>query len=373
MKPDRPVTPITIDGSNKRFIHFILDAINSGILILDNEERIIFSNSKATSLLASEGTLVGRKFNELFPPADRKILGPNLIKIAKAQGEFDGDVMLRGTDKNDFVARLAIASWKEEGNYTHVVSISDLSRLKEIEKLLRGSERMIYLGQMLDDISHQIRNPVLAIGGFARRLLKAKKNEPEYVKVILEEAGRLERLLDVLTQFIRLPRPRFSLQKVENVFDLMDDLARDLCKKMNIKVEISALHPSDKVVATDLTLLRKAIEPVLINACEACKEMEDQRKGFVSVGFEQPEKSSKALRITVSDSGIGIRPPFMQRIFYPFFTTKTGHVGMGLTFTKRITEELEADIHVESALGKGTKVTVELPGDRRKKIRTRPL
>lgn len=93
-----------------------------------------------------------------------------------------------------------------------MVTVRDISRLKGLERILRRSERLAFLGRMLDDISHQIRNPVLSIGGFARRLAKMDIPRQEYVRVILDEAARLELLLETLTSFIGLPRARPTAQ-----------------------------------------------------------------------------------------------------------------------------------------------------------------
>jgi signal transduction histidine kinase len=79
------------------------------------------------------------------------------------------------------------------------------------------------------------------------------------------------------------------------------------------------------------------------------------------------------MQIEISDSGPGIRPPLLSRIFHPFFSTKTGHLGMGLTFTRQIMEELGGSVETASSVNQGTTVTMRLPGDRRRPIRTTPL
>ena len=363
--------PTTHQGHGDKFLKFVLEAVNSGILILNREQVIVFSNSKARKLISPQNSLVGLPFKELFPEEDREILATNLIKMAEKNGEFEGDVMLMRRDGQGLISRISIAGWKDGRERTFVVTISDISRLKDIERLLKSSERMIYLGQMLDDISHQIRNPVLAIGGFARRLMTTRLERPEYVKVIMEEARRLELLLQVLTRFIQLPRPSFALYKAQVIIDMIAELAKEICSEHGVSLRLSTLYDSRVEVVTDITLLKKAVEAVLINGCEAC--LEDSNQAFVRICFEQAGERPWSLKVSVEDSGQGIRPPLMERIFHPFFTTKTGHLGMGLTFTKRIMEEIGGRIHVESSLGKGTKVTLTLPGDRRKAIRTTPL
>ncbi len=363
----------TNQGRSDRFFQFVLDAVNSGILILDPAGKILFSNSKAHELFLSPYPLDIMKFEQLFLEQDRKILVPNILKLVKDRGEFQGEAMLKKADGTGFMAHLSIAAWQgqDESKPVFIVTLTDISRLKDIEKHLHKSDRMIYLGQMLDDISHQIRNPVLAIGGFARRLLTSRVEKPEYVRVIMEEANRLEQLLDVLTRFIQLPKPKFSICKAQNIIDLITALAEETCTRFQVNLRISTIYDSGHFIVTDLGLLKSAMEPVIVNACEACTESD--RKGGLHIGFEQAGTPPWRLRITITDYGIGIRPPFIDRIFYPFFTTKTGHLGMGLTFTKRILDELEGKIQIKSSFGEGTRFIVELPGDRRRPIRTKLL
>ena len=358
-------------SSDQKIIHLILDAINSGIIILDEKTKILFANSKARTLLGLDQEIKSLKFKDLFLKEDQEILSANIIKLSDLQGEFEGEVLLKRGDKDRFMALLSVSLWKFDGNKAYVVTINDLTRLKGVERVLKGSERMVYLGRMLDDISHQIRNPVLAIGGFARRLLKTNVERPEYVKIILEEAGRLELLLDELTDFIQLPKPRFSIYKSSDIIEFVAKVSGDTARLFNTGIKFDSLVPNDLSLVTDLVLLKRAVEPVIQNACESYFEVE--RSPMVKVSFEKGPSRKEELKIVVEDFGCGIRPPLMERVFHPFFTTKTGHIGMGLTFTKRIMEELEGNVEIESNFNKGTKVFLLIPGERRRPIRTKPI
>ncbi len=355
-------------NQDQKIVQVILDAVNTGILILNDSYKIVFSNSKAKNLLELEDNLVGKSFIELFLPDDQKILAKNVFKLSERQGEFDGEVMLKRGKSGTFMALLSISFWNIDNKKSYIVTINDISRLKGVEKILKKSEKMVYLGQMLDDISHQIRNPVLAIGGFARRLLKTELERPEYVRIIIDEAHRLELLLDELTEFIQLPKAKFTLYDTNIVTTFVTDLAKAVAKNFNANLSITDNTQHDKVVITDFILLKRAVEPILINACEAYFEKDSPPELILSF-FTLNEKKG-GLRICIEDNGIGIRSPLIERIFHPFFTTKTGHLGMGLTFSKRIMEELEGKITVVSSFNKGTKMTLELPGDRRSHIRT---
>ncbi len=376
MNPDRLINLKTISklhGTDTEMLSCILDAVNSGIVILDQEERIVFLNSKAQQLLRIDPAIMkGRHLSRLFLQDDREILVPNILEIVRQDGEFEGEFMLQRGDMESFMAFFSAYYWRQEGESFYIISFNDISRLKGIEKILKRSEHMVYLGRMLDDISHQIRNPVLAIGGFSRRLLKTKLERPEYAKIILEESRRLEMLLDVLTDFIRIPKPRFSVTTYRAVKKSINGYSSQIAGQFDVDLRIEeSCKDLETIVVTDNNLFRQALEPVLINACEAF--LDSDRRPVVTLRFTVPATESGGMMVEVSDLGHGIRPPLLPRIFHPFFSTKTGHLGMGLTFTKRIIEELEGHVEVSSKLNQGTVVRISLPGDRRRTIRTRPI
>ena len=362
-----------LQGTNTRILTCILDAVNSGIIILDQQAEIAFLNSKAEQILGQDKRgFKGMHLSEIFMPEDRQVLVPNILKTVAKEGEFEGEFMLRRRPAGSFQAFFSSYYWKQGNESSYIITFNDISRLKGVERILKKSERMVYLGRMLDDISHQIRNPVLAIGGFSRRLLNTRLEKPEYASIILDESRRLEMLLDVLTRFIQLPKPKFAIESSGGIRDFVISYSREIADQFDVELRIEDHNQSrDILVITDRALFKRALEPVMINACESF--LESDRKPRVILKLHSPATETGGIRLSISDSGPGIRPPLLPRVFHPFFSTKTGHLGMGLTFTKRIMEELEGDVDVESALNQGTAVIMKLPGDRRRPIRTTPV
>ncbi len=360
-----------IDLSYPQLVGKIIEVINTAILVVDERDKILFANSKAGKMFGvDEGdTLTGWPFAELFPPEDREILARNILDITRAQGEFEAEVMLLHASGSTFMGLMSMASWPWNTEKAVVVTVNDITRLKDVEKLLKNSERMVYLGRMLDDISHQIRNPVLAIGGFSRRLAKTDIQKPEYLKVIMEESSRLELLLNVLTDFLRLPKPKFQLLSIGELTGLLEPKLRQLVQDRDAKWSVTIPRLGTlKSVLVDPNTFYKALEAVVINAIESCEL--GKVPPSVTLVVHQPEEAPIVCAFEIRDNGTGIREPILPRIFSPFFTTKTGHLGMGLTFAQRIMEELGGKITVHSRLGKGTTARLCLSGDRRRRIRT---
>ncbi len=350
----------------------ILEIINSAILLVNADGQIVVANSKAAKMFGvPREKLEGNLLSGLFMPDDRAIFLPNILKITAQAGEYEGEGMLLRPDGTTFIALIATSAWNYGQGTGTVFTLHDVTGFKELERVLRSSERMAFLGRMLDDISHQIRNPVLAIGGFARRLSNMECPKPEYVDVILEESGRLEQLLATLSDFLGLPRPELAMVPIKDLFDRMIREIQPIAREKGIKLETAfAPELEGQRALADQNIFPRAFQPVFINACEAY-DMADT-KGRVEIRAVTPEKEPFTCVIEIRDYGMGIRPGMLPHIFDPFFTTKTGHIGMGLTFAKRIQEEQEGGIRIDSTMGKGTTVFLSLMGERRRPIRTNP-
>lgn len=356
-----------------RLITHILEIINSAILVVDLLDRIVFANSKAVMMFKAEKKeLEDSPLAKIFMPEDREVLLSNILKITRSQGEFEGEAMLHRPDGSKFMGLLSASSWQWEQGVGVVITINDITKLKNIEWELRSSERMVFLGRMLNDISHQIRNPVLTIGGFSRRLSKTDLPKPEHIQAIIDESARLELLLNTLNEFIRLDRPKLEPLPVKYLVEDIASHLMGLAEGHGAKwiSRISSSLPTERVLA-DPKIFIRALEAVVINALDAY-EHEDMEK-IIEFQVEPVDHGPWAWAFCIKDKGSGIKPSVLPNIFSPFFTTKTGHIGMGLTFAHRIMEEQIGDISIESSVGKGTILTLYLSRDRRRDIRTKKI
>lgn len=362
------------ETSQPKLITHILEIINSSILVVDILDRIVFANSKAVMMFrAKQKELEGSPLAKIFMPEDREVLLSNILKITRSQGEFEGEAMLHRPDGSKFMGLLSASSWQWEKGVGVVITIHDITKLKNIEWELRRSERMVFLGRMLNDISHQIRNPVLTIGGFSRRLAKTDIPKPEHIQAVIDESARLELLLNTLNEFIQLDRPKLEPLPVKYLVDNIEPHLMGLVEGHGAKwiSKISSSLPTERVLV-DTKIFIRALEAVIINALDAY-EQEDMEK-IIEFRVEPIlDKGTWACAFCVKDKGSGIKPSVLPNIFSPFFTTKTGHIGMGLTFAHRIMEEQIGDIAIESSVGKGTVLTLYLSKDRRRDIRTRKI
>ncbi|UKL12871.1 two-component system sensor histidine kinase NtrB [Dissulfurimicrobium hydrothermale] len=366
-----------ISGADSRLISMIFDSINGAIILVDEGGLISSANRRAIEMFsADDRDLVGLPFKALFMPEDRDILAENVINITRRDGEFETEAMLLKRDSGFFMGLVSTSMLETGEGKAVVVIVHDITKLKGLERLLSKSERMIFLGHMLDDISHQIRNPILTIGGFARRLAKIDMPKRDYVQVILEECMRLELLLSTLTEFIRLAKPDPRPIPVGSVIDELASIVKEAALENGLKHNVSmqeGLNGTEEILV-DVAAFKKAVIAGLLNACESYYEKcRSDGSGVVDLEVRPSDQPPWTLMFVISDQGDGIRPSIMPHVFDPFFTTKTGHIGMGLTFAKRIQEEQGGHIEIRSEFGKGSSLYLYLLSERRRAVRTQLL
>lgn len=350
----------------------ILDIVHNAVFLLDVANRILIANTQMETMFkADEEQLIGLEFAKLFMPEDRKIFVPNILKITKEKGEFECETMLRCLDGSLFFGLVSCVSFLWEGKEFIATTIHDITKMKSIERMLKHSEHEAFLGHMLNDISHHIRNPVLIIAGLAKRL---RKNDfkPQYADIITKESQRLESLLDTLNAFILLPRPQLKPTSIAALIETMEQNVKPIADEFGINWEW--VYPENLLIhniLSDLTLLVDAIKAVIINACE-CYEKEKENK-TVTVQLIETFEPSWPYALKITDQGCGMNKDDLPFATSHFFTKKSRHIGMGLTFAQRILEEQDGELIIDSVEGQGTTVTFFLKKERRKSIRRNKL
>jgi signal transduction histidine kinase len=218
------------------------------------------------------------------------------------------------------------------------------------------SERSTSLEILIDEVAHEVRNPLTSIGGFARKVYKRlPQDDPnkEYMEMIIRDVDRLE---NIIRQLIKLMTIDVSHPEPANINDIINDALKPFKKELeNKKIELQIeLMDKPPVVPLDSNRIKTAIAHLIRNAIEAMEETPRLLKISSLIRNEQIE-------INVSDTGKGIPEDKIKYIFDPLFTSKIYGPGLGLTFAKRIIQEHKGTISVESESGKGTTFTIRLP------------
>lgn len=227
--------------------------------------------------------------------------------------------------------------------------------LKATQARLIRSERLAALGKLSAGVAHEVRNPVMVIGGFARRLRKQFGDvEPvrKSAEVILSEAERLERMVVDIEAFCRLPQPTLRPVVLDRLMERLVRGVADACQAHGIEVRTGISGPVREFNA-DEALLEIALNNIVTNAIEAMPD-----GGTLEVSLDvQPD----VVVMSVKDQGLGIAPEDLPNVFDPFFTSKTRGSGLGLTASHRIVYDHGGEIVIQSTVGVGTDVKIILP------------
>lgn len=257
--------------------------------------------------------------------------------------------------------------------------------LAEREQRLRRSEQLAAVGKMAAQITHEVRNPLTAIGLNAELLAdefsERDGEAPKLAQAIVKEVDRLTQITEQYLRFARLPAPRFERTDVNDLLRSLVQFAGEDLRLRGIRVELE-LDPTLPALAIDEGQIRQAILNLIRNASEAMQqaasgegegepsERSSRRSLLVRSRWLPPEAAGPSrVGIDITDGGPGISAEHQQQIFEPFFTTKRGGTGLGLALALEIVTRHGGALQVKSPVwppagplaGYGTCFTVELP------------
>lgn len=228
--------------------------------------------------------------------------------------------------------------------------------LNKTEAQLIRSEKLAALGQLAAGIAHEIRNPLTSINILIHSLasnLPPGTSPKEDLEVIEEEIHRINEIVDQFLRFAKPAPPLLQKAEVTSIFEETLQLLRPQIEKQRIivKKEFQALPP----ILMDREQMKQVILNLLLNAVQAMPE-----GGHLSLKGHMLE-GGRWVTLSIRDSGVGIPNEDICKLFDPFFSTKEGGVGLGLSIAHRIMDQHHGKIEVESAPGKGTCFMVWLP------------
>jgi signal transduction histidine kinase len=227
--------------------------------------------------------------------------------------------------------------------------------LKVMENKLLQTERLAALGKLSRGVAHEVRNPVMIIGGFARRLQKrlpASDPAQGMIAPILHELRRLEQMVAEIEAFTVLLEPDIKPRDLARVVDQVLAASAEALAQRQIVLErrIPADLPR---IPLDEHLIGQALGHLIDNAVEAMP----QGGRLALTVMPEPQ----GVRLYLRDTGIGIAPEDMPYLFDPFFSSKPDGTGMGLTKVYQVISDHRGEIQIKSSPGQGTEVNIWLP------------
>jgi two-component system phosphate regulon sensor histidine kinase PhoR len=331
-------------GQQKEELKSIIESLQEGLLVLDKQGRVIRSNESFRKIIGNQA-VEGKFYWEIM----RNPRFPELLKKA-------------GLEKKKFMEDLTLADkvfmcsvTPLQGGDGIVSTFYDITEIKNTEKIKKD---------FVINVSHELRTPLTAIKGYAETLRKEVGTAPgnRYLEIVERNT---ERLINIVTDLLLLSgleeKTALELEDIdlggllENVIRIFDQRLKD--KQLSLVIDAQENLPPIKA---DLFKL----EQMLVNLLDNAVKYTDRGKITVSLDVQD-----KRVRIRVRDTGIGIPKEDIPRIFERFYVVdksrsrKSGGTGLGLSIVKHIVLLHHGTIDIESALGKGTSVTVNLPTD----------
>lgn len=334
-----------------------------GIIANDREGNILIFNEGAEKILGySREEVVGKtNVRDIYPPG----VARQVKKMIYCPGHSGSGrlvayetVCLSKSGEEVPIELSASLIFEDDQEVGTVGFFRDLRERRQLQEKVLQAERLAVLGRMSAHISHEIKTPLMLIGGFARQVRDHLDQSPEKLKekldLIVGEIKRLEDFLAEVGSYTRFSQPN----KVPGDLNaLIRDTARLLepsLQEHHIQLALD-LDPALGEIAFDPGHLRQVLLNLLKNSIEAMA-------AGGRLGISSHAQDGRAV-VEVADTGEGIPPEDMEKLFQPFFTTKAKGSGLGLAICQRIMQAHQGEIKLESAAGQGTRVSLFLPAE----------
>jgi len=261
----------------------------------------------------------------------------------------------------------------------------DLREQKALEEQWRRRDRLASLGALAAGVAHEIRNPLAGIGTSAqvmKRRLPVGDPRAQFIDLILEEVSRLDRIVTGLLQFAKPTTPRLTRQSILPALEKALTLVHEVAVRQNVLIHVERADTVPEVYI-DLDQMVQVVLNVIMNALQALDQggeltvgvgpvrkrlAERSRLGRRSgdrLGGERPAPVLDLVEVRIQDNGPGIPAAVLARVFDPFYTTRTQGTGLGLSICQTIVREHGGSISIESVVGQGTTVLLDLPVEKR--------
>jgi two-component system sensor histidine kinase HydH len=333
----------------------------NGLLSIDTDGRIVSYNSVAVQLFGLEKSTI-RAMN-LSSVIDFQSSGIQQT-LDQLRTTHEREILFQKSNSEIMPLSISTSPVIDENGTCSgaVIVIRDLREIKRLEEKVRRSEKLAAIGKLAAGISHEIRNPLSSIRGFAqflRHALKDKPQEREYTEVMIKEMDRINRVVSDLLSFaghdVVEPAPTDVTELVEHVIRLVEPETQEK------KVEI---HSSVVSGLDEIPLDAYKITQVLLNLI--LNALQFNNEGNIRVTAELDEENSQLI-FQVEDDGPGIPPENKEKVFDPFFTTREKGTGLGLAIVHKIVESHRGEIWVDSPLpgkNEGCRFTIAIPVSR---------
>lgn len=336
-----------------------------GIYALDGEGRFTEVNPAAETMVGrAAAELVGRHFSEVVAPEDLEVARERVARIyAGERGLGEMDLNLLQPDGSRRIARVQLSAVDEDGVVRGIHGIaSDVTEERARARFIHRAERLATVGTLLSGVAHELNNPLNAIRNFAQLMLldPREPDDVEALEIIQREADRAAKIVADLRMIARQTR---DTDGVRELVDL-NEVVGHVVKLRRYTLDTNNIQIVEKLAANlpGVVVSRGEIEQLLLNlllnAEEALSVSSGDRRITVTT-----RRTPDGVHVQIADTGPGVRPEHLERIFEPFWTTKAPGegTGLGLSLVHRIAADHGGEVRVRNEPGSGAVFTLLLP------------
>jgi PAS domain S-box-containing protein len=347
----------------------LLENLTTGVIAVGANERITVFNNEAEQITGFDSRKILDQTIDELPSALRETLRETL---RTGQGQENTEFILH-TESDGVVARASTSIFHgQDGRVLGALMVlTDITALKRLELQIRRSDRLASLGTLSAGMAHEIKNPLVSIKTFAQ-LLPERYQDPDFRQtfsnLIGHEIDRIDSLVNQLLRFARPAKPHLKPMHLHQVLDKSLLLVGHRLYQKDIKLT-RLWEANVDTIRADADQLEQVFLNFFLNAMDAMKNGGELSIAtqirtdaeWVSPLTHSNGQTHEILRITIRDSGEGIRSEDIPHVFDPFFTTKDYGTGLGLSVVHGIIQEHGGQIEVESELQKGTAFHILFP------------
>ncbi|MCL4376837.1 MAG: ATP-binding protein [Actinobacteria bacterium] len=354
----------------KEYNENIIESIPVSIFVVDTNFKITACNENFAKIIQlPKSSILGININNLgLNIGEFNIFQEisNVMSDRKTEGFYRTKIEINN-QVNDSLYDVILVTFKNSKDEIDgvIAIVEEVTKTVELERALKESERLSQLGRLSAIVAHEIRNPLIAIGGYVNRV-RRKYSEgnglnQEDMDIIINEIGRLENILNDMLDFASNRKTEFNQidfgKLIQECISLVSVAAEKANVAMAVNCENGSIEESNIVIDGSYDNLKQAFINLLNNAIEASTS-----KDTVNVNIYTSDiDSQKMVEVKINSKSFLSGEKDLNDIFLPFYTTKVKGTGLGLTITKKIIEEHSGKIEVESNPEEGTTFTIKLP------------
>ncbi len=342
-------------GEMRAFTDILVSSLPIGLIATDSSGVIQVCNAAAREIInINEEMFSGRTAAECLPLELARMLSGNAM-AEKTERQSEIQLDLQGSKSRVLhLSSMSVLDW-EGGFGGEVLLIQDFSEIKFLEKELRRNERLAALGKMAAGVAHELRNPLSSIKGLAV-LLKSKfsasTNEATTSDILVKEVERLNRSIGELLDYAKPGKLKKEFTSLEEIINKTVSLVQVDAESYGISIRLE-FSDDTPVIQVDSDKLNQVFLNLFLNSIQAMPQGGDL--------LVRTETEDQTIVFTIKDTGVGIDPENLGRIFDPYYTTKNDGTGLGLAMSSKIIEEHGGQIEVNSVPNEYTEVRISLP------------